>query len=88
MRRLQQSLVRRAEVDVKLMYPGFRVTESDKVVQVAMEAAVTAIGVTKLCISGGGSDANIIAGFGIPTVNLSVATRKFIQQMNVCRLKN
>ena len=62
----------RAEVDVKLMYPGFRVTESDKVVQVAM-AAVTAIGRTpQLGISGGGSDANIIAGFGIPTVNLSV----------------
>ena len=63
----------RAEVDVKLMYPGFRVTEADKVVQVAMEAARAVIGRTpQLGISGGGSDANIIAGFGIPTVNLSV----------------
>ena len=30
------SLGARAEVEVKLMYPGFRVTESDKVVQVAI----------------------------------------------------
>jgi tripeptide aminopeptidase len=62
----------RAEVEVKLMYPGFRVTEADKVVQVA-QAAVKAVGRTpQLGISGGGSDANVIAGFGIPTVNLSV----------------
>lgn len=62
----------RAEVEVKRMYPGFRVTESDKVVQVAM-SAVKAIGrEPQLGTSGGGSDANVIAGFGIPTVNLSV----------------
>ena len=62
----------RAEVEVKLMYPGFRVTEEDKVVQVA-KAAVEAVNRTpQLGISGGGSDANVIAGFGIPTVNLSV----------------
>ncbi|MGE7024316.1 M20/M25/M40 family metallo-hydrolase [Solibacillus cecembensis] len=62
----------RAEVEVKLMYPGFRVTEQDKVVQIAM-AAVEAVDRTPLLgISGGGSDANVIAGFGIPTVNLSV----------------
>ncbi|WP_107942824.1 M20/M25/M40 family metallo-hydrolase [Metasolibacillus fluoroglycofenilyticus] len=62
----------RAEVEVKLMYPGFRVTESDKVVQVAT-AAVRAIGgEPKLFASGGGSDANIISGFGIPTVNFAV----------------
>ncbi len=62
----------RAEVEVVLAYPGFRVTEKDKVVQVA-QAAAKAIGRTpQLGISGGGSDANVIAGFGIPTVNLSV----------------
>lgn len=62
----------RAEVEVKRMYPGFRVTEYDKVVQVAM-SAVKAIGrEPQLGTSGGGSDANVIAGFGIPTVNLSV----------------
>jgi tripeptide aminopeptidase len=62
----------RAEVEVTLSYPGFRVTEDDKVVQVA-QAAAKAIGrEPQLGISGGGSDANVIAGFGIPTVNLSV----------------
>lgn len=62
----------RAEVNVQLMYPGFSVNESDKVVQVALEA-VKAIGRTpQLGVSGGGSDANIISSFGIPTVNLSV----------------
>ncbi|WP_332645261.1 M20/M25/M40 family metallo-hydrolase [Lysinibacillus sp. 54212] len=62
----------KAEVDVEIMYPGFSVTENDRVVQVAMNA-VRAIGRTpNLGKSGGGSDANIIAGFGIPTVNLSV----------------
>ena len=62
----------RAEVEVSLSYPGFRVTEDDQVVQIA-QAAAKAVGRTpQLGISGGGSDANVIAGFGIPTVNLSV----------------
>lgn len=62
----------RAEVDVQLMYPGFRVSEKDRVVQVAMEAAQSIGRKPQLGVSGGGSDANIIASFGIPTVNLSV----------------
>ena len=62
----------RAEVEVALSYPGFRVTEADKVVQVAQAAAKAVGREPQLGISGGGSDANVIAGFGIPTVNLSV----------------
>jgi tripeptide aminopeptidase len=62
----------RAEVDVELMYPGFRAAETDKVVQVAMKAARAVDREPVLGISGGGSDANVIAGFGIPTVNLAV----------------
>lgn len=69
---VSEKLGGRAEVDVQLMYPGFSVNESDRVVQVAKEA-VEAIGRTpQLGVSGGGSDANIISSFGIPTVNLSV----------------
>ena len=61
-----------AEVEVKLMYPGFRFGPEEHVTQVALQA-VKNIGLTStLATSGGGSDANIIAGFGIPTVNLSV----------------
>lgn len=66
------SLGARAEVEVKLMYPGFRATESDRVVQVAIAAAKEIGREPQLTISGGGSDANVIAGFGIPTVNLAV----------------
>jgi tripeptide aminopeptidase len=54
------------------MYPGFRLGEEEHVTQVAVQA-VKNLGLTpNLGTSGGGSDANIIAGFGIPTVNLSV----------------
>ena len=69
---VSQSLGGRAEVDVQVMYPGFRVTEADRVVQVAMEAARAVNREPKLSISGGGSDANIISSFGIPTVNSAV----------------
>src|SRR5699024_2417572 len=61
-----------AEVDVQVMYPGFSEQAGDEVVEGARNAA-KAIGCeSKLRESGGGSDANIIAGFGIPTVNLAV----------------
>lgn len=70
--RVASEMSARAEVEVQLMYPGFRVTEDDKVVQVAMQAAQHIGRTPQLGISGGGSDANVIAGFGIPTVNLSV----------------
>jgi len=61
-----------AEVTVKLMYPGYKQESGDHLVKVAINA-VKAIGrESKLVKSGGGSDANIIAGHGIPTVNLAV----------------
>lgn len=62
----------RAEVDIQLMYPGFNVSEEDKVVQVAMQAVKNIGRNPNLGLSGGGSDANIISSFGIPTVVLSV----------------
>ncbi|KGX91302.1 hypothetical protein N781_04310 [Pontibacillus halophilus JSM 076056 = DSM 19796] len=60
------------EVDVQVMYPGFKHEDGEHVVEVAKRAA-SAIGrTTELLQSGGGSDANVIAGHGIPTVNLCV----------------
>lgn len=70
--RVAQQLGAQAQVDIQIMYPGFSVTEDDKVVQVAVEAVKTVGRTPLLGSSGGGSDANVIAGFGIPTVNLSV----------------
>ncbi|MRG86506.1 M20/M25/M40 family metallo-hydrolase [Salinibacillus xinjiangensis] len=61
-----------AEVEVKVMYPGFKHQEGDQVVEVAKNAAEKIGRTSKLKQSGGGSDANVIAGFGIPTVNLAV----------------
>jgi tripeptide aminopeptidase len=61
-----------AEVEVKLMYPGFKQKDGDRVVEVAKRAAKSIGRESKLLKSGGGSDANIIAGFGIPTVNLAL----------------
>lgn len=61
-----------ADVHVEVMYPGFKLGDGDEVVEVAKKA-MEAIGRTpRLLKSGGGSDANIISGFNIPTVNLGV----------------
>lgn len=70
-----------ADVAVENMYPGFRFTDDDLVVQVAQQAARLIGREPKLTQSGGGSDANVIAGYGIPTVNLAVGY-EFIHTTN------
>lgn len=62
----------KAEVEVKVMYPGFKFGEGDHVVEVAKAAAAKIGRPCELLKSGGGSDANVFAGFNIPTVNLAV----------------
>ncbi|UQD52652.1 hypothetical protein C0971_11905 [Bacillus methanolicus] len=62
----------KAEIEVQVMYPGFKFGEGDHVVEVARKAAAKIGRTCELLKSGGGSDANVIAGFGIPTVNLAV----------------
>lgn len=62
----------RAEIEVTVMYPGFKFGEGDYVVEVARRAAASIGRNAELQKSGGGSDANVIAGHGIPTVNLAV----------------
>ncbi|MBM7584540.1 tripeptide aminopeptidase [Bacillus pakistanensis] len=61
-----------AEVDIQVMYPGFKFGEGDEVVEIAKKAAAKIGRPSELLTSGGGSDANVIAGFGVPTVNLAV----------------
>lgn len=61
-----------ATTENQLMYPGFRFENDHEVVKVAKKA-VERIGRTAdIKTSGGGSDANVFAGFGVPTVILSV----------------
>lgn len=67
-----QEMGGRAEVDIKVMYPGFKFSDGDHVVEVAKKAVANIDRPSRLLQSGGGSDANVIAGFDIPTVNLAV----------------
>ncbi|WP_431799010.1 M20/M25/M40 family metallo-hydrolase [Halobacillus andaensis] len=60
------------DLNIEIMYPGFKHEAGDQVVEVARAAAVKIGRESELLTSGGGSDANIIAGFDIPTVNLAV----------------
>jgi tripeptide aminopeptidase len=62
----------RAEFESEILYPSFRFTEADPVVKLAARA-IEAIGLSPRTFhSGGGSDANIFNGHGVPTVNLAV----------------
>lgn len=55
-----------AEVSISDSYNSFRLTEADYVVQLAVKAA-KAMGLEpQIESTGGGSDANIINGYGIP----------------------
>lgn len=62
----------KADVQIDVMYPGFKHGDGDHVVEVAKKAAGKIGREARLLKSGGGSDANIIAGHGIPTVNLGI----------------
>lgn len=69
------------DVEVSHAYPGYKESDDAEVVQTAKKA-IEACGFTpSIEASGGGSDANIIAGFGIPTINLSVGY-EFIHTTN------
>ncbi|MGP4061788.1 M20/M25/M40 family metallo-hydrolase [Halobacillus sp. H74] len=60
------------DIDIEIMYPGYKQQAGDEVVEVARSAAARIGRESQLLTSGGGSDANVIAGHGVPTVNLSV----------------
>ncbi|MBB6675678.1 M20/M25/M40 family metallo-hydrolase [Cohnella nanjingensis] len=60
------------EFESVTIYPAYHYTEADEVVQIASEA-IRAIGLAPSTFAtGGGSDANMFNGNGIPTVNLAV----------------
>lgn len=62
----------RGEFKSQIIYPAFHHTEEDPVVQLAKKAAEQ-LGLSgRTFMSGGGSDANIFNGLGVPTVNLAV----------------
>ncbi|RED61617.1 M20/M25/M40 family metallo-hydrolase [Cohnella lupini] len=60
------------EFETTTIYPAYSYGDDDQVVQVA-KSAIEAIGLTpRTFSSGGGSDANMFNGNGVPTVNLAV----------------
>ncbi|GIO11774.1 hypothetical protein J19TS2_13290 [Cohnella xylanilytica] len=60
------------EFESRIVYPSFGFGEDDEVVRIA-KAAIAAIGEKPRAFSsGGGSDANVFNGKGVPTVNLAV----------------
>lgn len=62
----------RAEVEVKFLYPEIQLSPEDRVVKTAVQA-IESIGLQpRLESTGGGSDASIIHGHGIPCVNLGI----------------
>ena len=65
-----------ADVEVNVMYPGFKFADGDHVVEVAKRAAEKIGRTPSLHQSGGGSDANYFNAFGIPTCVLATGMRQ------------
>ncbi len=66
----------RPEVDVVLLYPETALNPDDEVVTLAVKAAEKIGIIGKLEGTGGGSDASIINGAGIPCANLGIGMQK------------
>lgn len=62
----------RSEFESSVIYPAYKYTDGDPVVELAKKAIVNIGETPKLFHSGGGSDANVFNGLGVPTVNLAV----------------
>ena len=78
----------RAEVEVIEEYRGYTLSESDPVVSLAARAA-RALGLpAALKESGGGSDANIFNGCGVPTVVMATGMEAIHTHDEFCRLSD
>lgn len=61
-----------AIVETYPMYPNYRFSDEDRIVQHAERAVAKICRTSRLLTSGGGSDANVFSGMGFPTINLAV----------------
>ncbi len=75
----------RAEISVTQEYGSYRLSESDPVVLLAAAAAKAAGLPCALVESGGGSDANIFNGHGVPTVVLATGMEAIHTHDELCR---
>jgi tripeptide aminopeptidase len=60
------------EAEVERMYPGYRIEEDSPIIKLLSEAARKVGLPLHLHATGGGSDTNVINGYGIPAVDISV----------------
>ena len=61
----------RVEVVISNSFPSFKLTDNEEVVEIAKRAAATIGRTCETFAAGGGSDANIINGYGIPMAVLA-----------------
>lgn len=66
----------RVEIDREFLYPPLVLKEDEPVLKTALKAAANIGLKPNLIITGGGSDANIFNGEGIPTANLGIGMNK------------
>jgi peptidase T-like protein len=78
----------KAHVEVTEQYRAYRLAPEDPVLQIAVKAA-EAVGLpVSLRESGGGADANIFNGYGVPTTVLSCGMEKIHTHDEFCRLSD
>ncbi|HWP95888.1 MAG TPA: M20/M25/M40 family metallo-hydrolase [Syntrophomonadaceae bacterium] len=70
-----------AEVQVKFLYPAINLDDKEEVIRLAWQASEDINLKAQLVNTGGGSDANIINGHGIPCANLGVG----MQAVHTCQ---
>lgn len=88
LKRVAQNKGAKAEVEVIPTYPAMFLSKDSKVMQIAVQAARD-IGLTpKLIATGGGSDANIFNGAGLPTANLAIGMEKVHSTDEFIRVKD
>ncbi|MDK2822594.1 MAG: tripeptide aminopeptidase [Clostridia bacterium] len=74
--RAAEELGGKVEVKLELNYPEISLNENEKVIEIAKQAAMNLNLPVSLDKTGGGSDANILNGYGIPTANLGIGMEK------------
>lgn len=74
--RAAEELGGKAEVKIELNYPQISLAEDDQVISIAKKAAQNLNFPIVLEKTRGGSDANILNGYGLPTLNLGIGMEK------------
>lgn len=76
------------ELEVERMYPGYHIKETDNIIEILKQAAQKEGLSLNLHATGGGSDTNVINGFGIPAVDISVGMEKIHSTEEFIRISN